>query len=126
MAMSLTFLVMILISVTLSAFAQITLKVGMSSPAIAASLAQSDHAASVLAVATNAHVVFGLATYAAGAALWLIVLSRVDVTVAYPFVGLSFPLTAALGAVWLGESVGALRILGTLMITLGVVLVARS
>jgi drug/metabolite transporter (DMT)-like permease len=71
-------------------------------------------------------VILGLALYGVGALLWLFVLGRVPLSMAYPFVGLGFILTMLAGALVLGEHVTPLRIGGTLMIALGCVFVARS
>ncbi|MCL4139940.1 UNVERIFIED_CONTAM: hypothetical protein GTU68_044120 [Idotea baltica] len=56
----------------------------------------------------------------------LVVLSRVDISFAYPFLGLSFVLITAYGHFVLGESVNAWRIAGVLLICSGVALVAKS
>jgi multidrug transporter EmrE-like cation transporter len=53
-------------------------------------------------------------------------LSKVDVSVAFPFVGISFVLTAAMGWLILREHVTTLRIAGMLLVILGCVLIARS
>jgi multidrug transporter EmrE-like cation transporter len=67
-----------------------------------------------------------LALYLFGAMLWLLVLAKIDVTQAYPFVGLGFLITMALGMIWLGESVSSARFAGTVLVATGVILVARS
>ena len=67
----------------------------------------------------------GLVCYALGAALWLQVLARWDVSKAYPLVGLGFVLTLLIGLL-LGEAVSWRRVLGVLMICVGVVLVAKT
>ena len=61
-----------------------------------------------------------------GYLIWLVVLNRVAVSFAYPFVGLGFVLTAFLAWALLGEGLTAYRALGTLLVTLGVVLIARG
>ena len=77
-------------------------------------------------IATTPAVVGGLALYLFGAILWLLVLAQIDVTQAYPFVGLGFLITMALGMMLLGESVSSARIAGTVLVATGVLLVARS
>ena len=76
--------------------------------------------------ATNWQVLGGLALYALGAILWLLVLARSDVSFAYPFVALGFIITMVLGWAILGESLGAARLIGTLLIVAGVSLVSSS
>jgi len=56
----------------------------------------------------------------------LVVLSRVDISFAYPFLGLSFVLITLYGAMVLSEPLNAWKIAGVLFIVLGVSLVAQS
>lgn len=116
---------LILLSVTVTAVAQLVLKRGMSASGMHEALAAGWMPAA-LAVASNAWVVAGLALYFVGALIWLVVLNRVAVSFAYPFVGLGFVLTAFLAWALLGEGLTAYRALGTLLVTLGVVLIARG
>lgn len=74
----------------------------------------------------NPFVVGGLVVMAISMACHLVVLSRVDISYAYPFLGLSFVLTAAWGYFALGEDVNTFRIIGVLLICSGVALVAKS
>ena len=62
----------------------------------------------------------------AGVLTWLYVLSRADLSYATPFAGLGVVLISIASAVMLHEPVGLQRLLGTLVIAVGVVLVARS
>ena len=48
-------------------------------------------------VATSLHVWLGPILFALGAVLWLGVMAKVDVIIAYPFVDLGFILTALFG-----------------------------
>lgn len=123
--MSPAIVALILLSVSMSAVAQVVLKFGMSSTATKTALALGGiHA--VKAIALNPYVWLGLGIYGAGTVLWLGVLSKIDVSQAYPFVGLGFLLTMAFGVFLLGEPFSAGRIAGTLMVLGGVLLVARS
>jgi multidrug transporter EmrE-like cation transporter len=117
---------LILASVSLSAVAQISLKIGVSSPRVMEALVDGNHWGAVPIIATTPAVVTGLALYLFGAMLWLLVLAKIDVTQAYPFVGLGFLITMALGMIWLGESVSSARFAGTVLVATGVILVARS
>ncbi len=60
---------LIILSVSISALAQICLKLGMSSPAVQKAIATSSSAARY-AGATNPSVVGGLALYGLGAVVW--------------------------------------------------------
>jgi multidrug transporter EmrE-like cation transporter len=67
-----------------------------------------------------------LLIYFLSAGVWLFVLARVDVSLAYPFVGLGFILTMLLGWLIRGEILSVNRVAGTALIVMGVVLLARS
>jgi len=114
---------LVLVSVFLASLGQILLKAGMSG--IAASGSQSGGAL-ILAVATNLKVLAGLFLYFLSAAFWLLVLSRVPVGLAYPFVGLGFIVTMLLAWLIRGEVPSVAQIIGTVTICLGVVLMARA
>ena len=78
------------------------------------------------AIIFNPYVFFGLLMMVISMGSHLVVLSRVDISFAYPFLGLSFVLITAYGSFVLGESVNHWRVLGVLLICSGVALVAKS
>jgi drug/metabolite transporter (DMT)-like permease len=80
----------------------------------------------VFAAMTSPLIWSGLVIYGLSVAMWLWVLSKVDLSVAYPFVGVSFLITMAFGALLLDESVTPLRIVGTILIAGGCILVGKS
>ena len=109
---------LIMLSVAISASAQLLLKLGVSGARLAP--------ARGLAMLFSPCVVAGLALYGVGAVVWLFVLQRLPLSAAYPFVGMGFVFTAVLGVTVLGEALTAGRIVGTLLIAAGCVTVARS
>lgn len=115
---------LILASVALSALAQLALKRGTANAALPRG--HGGPGAELLTMAQSPLVLAGLALYALGAVLWLFVLARAPLSVAYPFVGLGFILTMLTGALVLGEGLTVERIAGTLLIACGCVLIARS
>ena len=54
------------------------------------------------------------------------VLSRTEVSLAYPFVGLGFVFTALIGWLLFGDAVGPMLIAGIALIVLGIVVISRS
>lgn len=123
--MNLRIFILIIASVSLSALAQITLKLGMSDKATQSHQSQ-DWLAYLFTAFSNKFVILGLGLYGFGAVLWLLVLAKLDVTYAYPFVGIGFILTMLLGYFFLGESLTLTRIMGTLLVVSGVMLISRS
>ena len=114
-----------LLSIGMSVAAQFSLKAGMSSPAVKVLLTQAFTARTVFDILTNKYVFGGFFLYGLGAVVWLSVLSKWDVSKAYPLVGIGFILTLLVGAV-AGEQITALRAMGVLLIGAGVWLVATS
>jgi multidrug transporter EmrE-like cation transporter len=117
-------LVLILISVGLSGLAQTAFKLGVTT--LPVRLAMAGESSMLLAFAQSPAVIAGLAMYGVGTLIWLNVLSRLDLSLAYPFVGLSFLVTALFGHLLFHESFNAARLLGTGLVIAGVALVARS
>ena len=89
-------------------------------------LSASGLAGSMYDILFNGYVIGGLVVMVISMGSHLVVLSRVDISYAYPFLGLSFVLTTAWGYFVLSEDVNAWRVLGVLLICTGVSFVARS
>ncbi len=116
-------LALILVSVTLSAIAQLLFKLGVSSVAETRGLSI---AGKLLVTLISPAVFAGLTIYGIGTVVWLAALARTPLSQAYPFVGLGFLLTAVFGHVFLSEEFGMLRIVGTIFVVAGIALIARS
>jgi multidrug transporter EmrE-like cation transporter len=114
-----------ILSVAISVAAQFSLKAGMSSAGVKDALAQPFGLQTVLTVLFDKFVVGGFVLYGVGAVVWLAVLSKWDVSKAYPLVGLGFVLTVGVGYL-LGEQVSASRVLGVMLICAGVFVMGRT
>jgi multidrug transporter EmrE-like cation transporter len=77
-------------------------------------------------LALEPRILGGVACYAVSLIVWIMALSRVEVSVAYPMVSIGFALNALLAWWLLGEAVTPARMLGIAIIIVGVYLVARS
>lgn len=119
-------LLLILVNVAMTSLAQIVLKAGMSAPEVVKSLSGTVRPSHLVGVLFHPWVMGGLILYFGAALVWLIVLSKVEVSLAYPFVGLGFIVTMVLGWSLLGETLSLHRLLGTLLIAGGVVVLARG
>lgn len=120
-------LALTLFSVVLSALAQITFKYGVTQPTVQLALGEASNAPWYRTAATvlfHPAVLTGFALYGFSMVAWLVVLSKVDVSVAYPFVAIGFVITMAAGALFFHEPVGLARICGTALVCVGVALVA--
>ena len=116
---------LILAGVLLNAAAQLLLKAGTNA------VGQFEFAAASIVpvgwkLATEPHIVGGLACYVISVVVWIMGLSRVPVSVAYPMLSLGYVVNALL-AWWLfGEDITVQKLAGIGFILLGVWLVARS
>jgi multidrug transporter EmrE-like cation transporter len=118
-------LALVLAGVLLNAVAQLLLKAG--SGAIADLEMRASNAMAIAArLVLNLPVLVGLGCYALSVVVWILALSRVEVSVAYPMLSVGYVVNAV-AAWWLfGEQLGASRIAGIGVILVGVWLVARS
>ncbi len=116
---------LILLGVLLNAFAQLLLKAGVR---------QIGHFDFTLAnawpvgasLATNLPIIGGLSCYVISVVVWILALSRVEVSVAYPMLSIGYVVNAALAWFLFNEAVGPQRLIGIAVIIIGVVIVARS
>jgi drug/metabolite transporter (DMT)-like permease len=115
----------ILLSVFINTAAQLLLKLGMNRIGHFA-LSWQQLPQLIEQVAFNPFIVLGMVCYVASVASWLVVLSRVDVSYAYPMVSLGYILTAVAGYFLFHEGLSIVRIAGILVIMLGVYLITRS
>ena len=77
-------------------------------------------------VFTQLPILAGLACYVISLLVWIIGLSRTDVTIAYPMLSLGYVVSAAGAWMFLGETVSLQRMLALAVIVAGVALLART
>ncbi len=116
---------LILAGVLLNAAAQLLLKAGTNAIGHF-EFATANIVPVGLKVATQPYILGGLACYVVSVVVWILGLSRVPVSTAYPMLSMGYVVNAA-AAWWLfGESVGAQKLAGIGFIIIGVWLVARA
>ncbi|MHB1947825.1 MAG: DMT family transporter [Gammaproteobacteria bacterium] len=116
---------LILLGVLLNAAAQLLLKAGMSQIGhFEFSLANI--APIGLKVAASPPVIAGLFAYVISVGVWLLVLSRVQVSFAYPMLSIGYILNAVAAYYLFGEPMSILRMSGIFVIIAGVYLVSQS
>lgn len=116
---------LILFTVLTNAAAQIMLKNGMRAIGHF-DLGAGSLMATLPRVAFNPWVFFGLCTFVISMASHLVVLSRVDLSFAYPFLSLAYVVVAVYAYFIFQEDLNAFRIAGIAFICLGTVLIAQS
>ena len=113
----------ILVAVSLGAAGQLLMKTGMD----AARLASNGGAVDVLRHGfSQFRVLGGFALYGVSSLLWLLVLSRAQLSWAYPMIAVSYVVVVFLSWLILKEQLNALRLSGLALICIGVILVSRS
>jgi drug/metabolite transporter (DMT)-like permease len=116
---------MILFTVTTNAAAQIMLKRGMMALGPLDATADGIFWVAVK-VLFNPFVFFGLWVFVISMASHLYVLSKVDLSFAYPFLSLAYVIVTAYAFFVFQEQVGVLRVAGIALICLGTILIAQS
>ena len=71
-------------------------------------------------------VIVGFALYTLSAVLWLDVLSKLDFSLAFPMVGLTYVFTLLIGRFFFGETIGWERMVGVAFIITGIFFLIRS
>jgi drug/metabolite transporter (DMT)-like permease len=118
-------IVYILISVLGGAAGQVLLKKGMGSMG-PLTLSVNQLGSILWRIATNPYVVVGLGVYVCSTIFWLTALSRVNLSYAYPFASLSYIVMLIVSWQLFKEDISFLRLLGSLVIGIGVFLISRS
>ncbi len=123
--MNLSTFAFIISGVILNAFAQLFLKAGTNAVG-AIHLTSENWFATGMKLATSLPILAGLSCYAVSLVVWVIGLSRADVTMAYPMLSLGYVVTAILAWMFLGEIISVQRMVALAIIILGVALLART
>ncbi|RKP54794.1 DMT family transporter [Pararobbsia silviterrae] len=115
----------ILIGVALNAGAQLLLKAGVRA------VGHFDFTVANIVpvgwrIATQWPIIGGLACYVISVGVWIVGLSRVDVSIAYPMLSLGYVVNAFLAWYLFGEVLTAQRLAGIAIILIGVVVLTRS
>jgi multidrug transporter EmrE-like cation transporter len=115
----------LLCGVLLNAAAQLFLKAGTNALGVL-TLSRDDWPTTLVRMATEMHIIAGLACYAVSVVVWIIGLSRVPVSMAYPLLSLGYVVNAIAAYYLFDEAVTLTRWFGIGFIIVGVWLVARS
>ncbi len=116
---------LIILGVLLNAFAQLSLKTGMRTIGVFSFSLEN-----IIPVGTrvilNPFIISGLGCYVVSVIIWLMVLSRVEVSYAYPMLSIGYIVIAFCGYIFFGENMNSIRWLGVIVIFVGVFLITRT
>lgn len=121
----LRFYLLILGTVALGATGQLLIKASTSQLGTI-SLSLLDAIGLIMRVLRNPLLLLGLLSWSLGALLWVATLSRVQLTYAYPMLSLGYVIVFAGSWIIFKEPVSLLRIVGAVIVIIGVVLISRS
>ena len=108
-------IILILVSVLLNCTAQLCIRKGM---LLVGETGMSNMITNIGAMITNLWLWGAMICYALSIFLWMAVLSKVEVSFAYPFL--------SVGYYFFGEALSVIRIVGIVIICIGVYLISRS
>jgi drug/metabolite transporter (DMT)-like permease len=117
---------MLVVSVVFAIAGQFTLKAAMNEIGRIGTAQIRDPMALIARAAKEPRLWAGLALFGISALFWLVVLSRVNLSVAYPLVGVSYILVVAIGRFVLNEEVPFMRWVGVTAIALGIAIIGFS
>ena len=112
-----------LFSIMLLSAGQTSLKFGLNA---IGGVSLSDGLAGIFKLLQTPWIIVGFGLYGLSAVLWLDVLSKLDFSLAFPMVGLTYVFTLLIGRFFFGETVGWERMLGVAFILCGIFFLVRS
>jgi drug/metabolite transporter (DMT)-like permease len=121
--MTITSIALLLFAVASAATGQVMLKHGMQ---IATARAAHSGGSLALRAATSPWVLLGLVVFGISAVAWLAALSRVPLSVAYPFNALGYLVILTASVVVLHERANVLTWLGSLLVVSGLLIVVLT
>jgi multidrug transporter EmrE-like cation transporter len=115
---------LILTGVMLNAVAQLMLKAGTNR---VGALDLSYQSLSVLpSLALSAPILTGLSCYAVSVVVWIVALSRVEVSIAYPMLSIGYIVNAIAAWMLFGEALNPMKLAAIAVISVGVCMLAWS
>ena len=119
-------LALLIVSVVFAIAGQLTLKSAMEEVGRIGAREVSAAGETIKRAVKQPRLWIGLTLFGISALFWLVVLSRVPLSVAYPFVGISYILIVGFSRVFLNEQVPTLRWIGVVVVALGIAIVGLS
>lgn len=116
-------IILILLSVLLNCAAQLLIRKGM---LVEGEVGMQNMLSHIGSMITNLWLWGAMLCYALSILLWMSVLSKVEVSYAYPFLSVGYVVSAVAGYALFNENLSPVRIAGIIVICVGVILISRS
>lgn len=114
----------VLISILFNVFGQYYMKLGMKKFGVVG--INKDILVTILKIIILPNILLGLLLYIISAFFWIIALSRVELSVAYPMLSIGYILIMLISYFLLNESIGIYKILGTMLIICGIYFISKK
>lgn len=121
--MSISNLIIIFIAVFLSAVGQIFLKIAAN---IIGPISLKSNVLELLSLSMNIYLLLGLMSYFISTIIWIVALSRVSVSIAYPMISLGYVFVALAAWFLFNEPLSSIKLLALGIIIFGIILLAHS
>lgn len=112
-----------LVAIILLSAGQTSLKAGLNA---IGGVSLADGVGGIFKLFQTPWVIAGFLCYGLSSVLWLDVLSKLDFSLAFPMVGLTYVFTLLIGRFFFGEAFGWERIVGVVLIVSGIFFLIRS
>lgn len=117
-------LFLILLSVALSVTGQLLLKIGVDK--ISGKANPVSFALLLARAYKSPFIIGGLSLYGFSAVAWIYILSKVNLSFAYPFLALNYVGIIFVSRMFLNESLDLLKLTGSGVIIIGIIIISRS
>lgn len=117
-------ILLVLILVTIASFGQIHMKKGLTK--IGGIELKELSSKKLLSTVLERNVLIGVTLYLFATMLWFVILSKADLSYAYPMIALGYVVTAFLAKMYFNENITMIRWFGILLILTGVFFISKS
>ncbi|MFH1613155.1 MAG: EamA family transporter [bacterium] len=118
-------MIYVIVSIMIAIIGQILLKIGIDKIGkLEISLAKLFPL--IIKIFFNPFIIIGLMFYAVGAFTWILALSKVPISLAYPLLSISYVIIVGVSSIFFHEHVSLMRWIGVGIIILGVTLIAQK
>jgi multidrug transporter EmrE-like cation transporter len=123
---TITALLWLLPAMLLSTTGELFLKRGMNEIGALDLAALDTIVPTIVKILTNPNIWIGFMGFGFGSFFWLSVISRVPLSLAYPMLGLMYVIIVVESWIFLGEGLHPMRVLGSIVVGIGVAIVGLS
>ncbi|MEM5875413.1 MAG: EamA family transporter [Candidatus Aenigmatarchaeota archaeon] len=117
-------LILILTSILFGVFGQISLKHGMNN--LGPLEIKDIFSRKLFSIIFEKFVFIGIVFYLIATLIWLVILSKIELSTAYPMLAIGYVIIALLSKFLLNENLTLLKFVGIVLISVGVFLVLKS